>query len=123
MLTDHAFSVKTWKNEVVYNFTQIFKAETGQKEVYDNTAGSSVEPFIKGKDCLMLAYGTTNAGKTYSVQGTSFPLLPLQLGNCSLSFSSALSSTVSADFDPGVGDSTEPSLAENYGWKSSSRCS
>jgi Kinesin motor domain len=37
--------------------------------VFEQAAKNAVESFLDGQDCLVFAYGTTNAGKTFSVQG------------------------------------------------------
>ncbi|XP_065342216.1 kinesin-like protein KIF20A [Cloeon dipterum] len=53
-----------------FRFSKIFGQDSSQAEIFDQTVKQSVDRFLNGKDCLVFAYGTTNAGKTYSVQGT-----------------------------------------------------
>ncbi|CAB3369837.1 Hypothetical predicted protein [Cloeon dipterum] len=53
-----------------FRFSKIFGQDSSQAEIFDQTVKKSVDSFLNGKDCLVFAYGTTNAGKTYSVQGT-----------------------------------------------------
>ncbi|XP_059472487.1 kinesin-like protein subito [Neocloeon triangulifer] len=55
----------------IFRFSKIFSDKCSQSEIFENTAKGLVDQFLNGKDCLMFAYGTTNAGKTYSVKGTT----------------------------------------------------
>ncbi|XP_034253086.1 kinesin-like protein KIF20A [Thrips palmi] len=61
-----------------YSFSKVFGPDTSQKELFDECVAFQVKDFILGSNCLVFAYGTTNAGKTYTVQGsgTSPGLIP-----------------------------------------------
>nr|XP_018669524.1 kinesin-like protein KIF20B isoform X1 [Ciona intestinalis] len=53
-----------------FSFTKIFGPTVQQKEFFDHTALKIVEDFINGQDALIFTYGVTNAGKSYTIQGT-----------------------------------------------------
>nr|XP_020477570.1 kinesin-like protein KIF20A isoform X2 [Monopterus albus] len=53
-----------------FSFSQIFGPETTQAELYENTVQSQMSDFLDGKNVLMFSYGVTNAGKTFTIQGT-----------------------------------------------------
>ncbi|XP_046400385.1 kinesin-like protein KIF20A isoform X2 [Ischnura elegans] len=52
-----------------YKFSRIYGPETSQKEMFEGTLLPIVNDFLKGKDGLLFAYGTTSAGKTFTIQG------------------------------------------------------
>lgn len=52
-----------------FKFSKIFKENSDQLDFYNGTVKSLVEDFLVGQNCLVFAYGVTNAGKTYTVQG------------------------------------------------------
>ena len=52
-----------------FKFTKIFGPNASQKDVFDECVSESVGDFVIGSNSLMFAYGTTNAGKTFTVQG------------------------------------------------------
>lgn len=51
-------------------FSRVFGPECSQNEVYDRTTSQLLRRFFSGENCVLFAYGMTNAGKTYTVQGT-----------------------------------------------------
>ena len=54
-----------------YTFTKIYNKKSQQDEVFKDTTLPLVTSFVKDrKDGLLFAYGVTNAGKTYTVEGT-----------------------------------------------------
>ncbi|XP_040921936.1 kinesin-like protein KIF20A isoform X2 [Toxotes jaculatrix] len=53
-----------------FSFSQIFGAETTQAELFENTVKSQMSDFLDGKNALIFSYGVTNAGKTFTIQGT-----------------------------------------------------
>lgn len=53
-----------------YTFSKVFDQESSQKTVFDECCESLVKGLLKGQDGLLFAYGVTNAGKTYTVEGT-----------------------------------------------------
>ncbi|XP_057680655.1 kinesin-like protein KIF20A isoform X2 [Corythoichthys intestinalis] len=54
-----------------FSFSKIFGPETTQAELYDHTVSSQMSDFLDGKNVLIFSYGVTNAGKTFTMQGTS----------------------------------------------------
>ncbi|XP_069696566.1 kinesin-like protein KIF20A [Periplaneta americana] len=53
-----------------FRFTKIFKPDASQAEVYEESVHKLVQKFIGGQNCLLFTYGSSSAGKTYTVQGT-----------------------------------------------------
>jgi len=54
-----------------YKFSHIFGKSTTQEDLFENTMLPLLGTFVKeSKDGLLFAYGVTNAGKTYTVEGT-----------------------------------------------------
>ena len=52
-----------------FTFSHIFPAQTTQSEFFVKTVQEKVKNFIEGQNCLVFAYGVTNSGKTYTIQG------------------------------------------------------
>ena len=42
-----------------------------QDDIFEHTTGPLLRRFLRGDNCVLFAYGMTNAGKTYTVQGTN----------------------------------------------------
>jgi hypothetical protein len=55
----------------IYTFTHIFPPTTQQSEFFVNTTLPLVRGLLDGEDGLLFAYGVTNSGKTYTMQGGS----------------------------------------------------
>lgn len=53
-----------------FSFSKVFDKGTSQSELFESTTENLANTFLKGKDALLFAYGVTNAGKTYTVEGT-----------------------------------------------------
>lgn len=53
-----------------FNFTRIFGPTCTQLEFFEGTISSQVQDFLHGKNALVFSYGVTNAGKTYTIQGS-----------------------------------------------------
>ncbi|KAI4806814.1 hypothetical protein KUCAC02_017612 [Chaenocephalus aceratus] len=53
-----------------FSFSQIFGPEMMQSEIFEATVKSQMSDFLDGKNALLFSYGVTNAGKTYTIQGT-----------------------------------------------------
>uniref|UniRef100_A0A8C2ZTG3 Kinesin-like protein n=1 Tax=Cyclopterus lumpus TaxID=8103 RepID=A0A8C2ZTG3_CYCLU len=53
-----------------FSFSQIFGQEMTQSELFEDTVKSQMSDFLDGKNALIFSYGVTNAGKTYTIQGT-----------------------------------------------------
>ncbi|KAM9713186.1 kinesin-like protein KIF20A isoform 3-T3 [Menidia menidia] len=54
-----------------FSFSQIFGPQTTQAELFEGTVRSQTSDFLDGKNALIFSYGVTNAGKTFTIQGTS----------------------------------------------------
>ncbi|KAI5719091.1 hypothetical protein M8J76_004917 [Diaphorina citri] len=57
--------------EVQYVFKKIFNVDVGQKQVYSEVAHPLVANLIHAKNGLLLTYGVTGSGKTYTMNGTN----------------------------------------------------
>ncbi|KAK7881241.1 hypothetical protein WMY93_029650 [Mugilogobius chulae] len=53
-----------------FSFTQIFGPDTSQAKLYEETVQSQMSDFLNGNNALIFSYGVTNAGKTYTIQGS-----------------------------------------------------
>ncbi|NWR86888.1 KI20B protein, partial [Furnarius figulus] len=53
-----------------FTFSQVFGPETTQEEFFGGTMKEPVQDFLDGYNRLVFTYGVTNAGKTYTFQGT-----------------------------------------------------
>uniref|UniRef100_A0AAZ1XG58 Kinesin motor domain-containing protein n=1 Tax=Oreochromis aureus TaxID=47969 RepID=A0AAZ1XG58_OREAU len=53
-----------------FSFSQIFGPDTTQAELFENTVKNQMNDFLDGKNALIFSYGVTNAGKTFTIQGT-----------------------------------------------------
>ncbi|NXG81133.1 KI20B protein, partial [Baryphthengus martii] len=53
-----------------FTFSHVFGPETTQKEFFEGTMKQPVQDFLEGYNRLIFTYGVTNAGKTYTFQGT-----------------------------------------------------
>jgi hypothetical protein len=52
-----------------YTFTRVFPPEALQPEFFASTALPLVKDLLNGENGLVFAYGVTNSGKTYTIQG------------------------------------------------------
>jgi len=53
----------------VYTFTHVFPSTAQQPEFFSKTTLPLVRGLLDGEDGLLFAYGVTNSGKTYTMQG------------------------------------------------------
>ncbi|XP_019357657.1 PREDICTED: kinesin-like protein KIF20B [Gavialis gangeticus] len=53
-----------------FMFSHVFGPETTQEEFFEGTMKQPVQDFLEGHSRLIFTYGVTNAGKTYTFQGT-----------------------------------------------------
>ncbi|KAI0344136.1 kinesin-domain-containing protein [Trametopsis cervina] len=53
----------------VYTFSHVFPPETSQSDFFTKTTLPLVKDVLEGQSGLLFAYGVTNSGKTYTVQG------------------------------------------------------
>ncbi|KAF8310460.1 kinesin-domain-containing protein, partial [Clavulina sp. PMI_390] len=52
-----------------FSFTKAFPAETTQSDLFQATTLPLVKDLLNGENGLIFAYGVTNSGKTYTIQG------------------------------------------------------
>ncbi|KAJ7338841.1 hypothetical protein JRQ81_012743 [Phrynocephalus forsythii] len=50
-------------------FTRVFGPDTTQRDFFENTMKEIVKAYIDGMNGLVFAYGVTNAGKSFTIQG------------------------------------------------------
>ncbi|NXI67764.1 KI20A protein, partial [Anseranas semipalmata] len=64
-----------------FTFSQVFGPETTQSEFFEGSTKEIVRAYVNGVNGLVFTYGVTNAGKTFTIQGTSkdFGILPRSL--------------------------------------------
>jgi len=55
----------------IYTFTHVFPPTAQQPEFFAKTTLPLVRGLLDGEDGLLFAYGVTNSGKTYTMQGGS----------------------------------------------------
>lgn len=55
----------------VYTFSHIFPPNTSQSDFFTKTTLPLVKDVLEGQSGLLFAYGVTNSGKTYTIQGGS----------------------------------------------------
>ncbi|KYM94993.1 Kinesin-like protein KIF20A [Cyphomyrmex costatus] len=73
-ILDHNGSTKQSKSEIVcrkFTFSQTFGPETTQLELFEQTVQQLMIDFVAGQNCTIMTYGTTNSGKSYTLQGTT----------------------------------------------------
>ncbi|NXA70745.1 KI20A protein, partial [Mohoua ochrocephala] len=54
-----------------FTFSQVFGPETTQSEFFEGSMKDTVKAYVNGVNGLVFTYGVTNAGKTFTIQGTS----------------------------------------------------
>ncbi|XP_037549699.1 kinesin-like protein KIF20A [Nematolebias whitei] len=54
-----------------FSFSKVFGPQSTQAELFEDTVKSQVSDFLDGKNVLIFSYGVTNAGKTFTIQGTT----------------------------------------------------
>ena len=53
-----------------YTFNKVFSIDSDQSEIFDSVVEPMMNRFIRDRgNCVLMAYGMTNAGKTYTMQG------------------------------------------------------
>lgn len=53
-----------------FSFTQILGPDTNQATLFEETVRGQMSDFLNGNNALIFSYGVTNAGKTYTIQGS-----------------------------------------------------
>ncbi|NXU38748.1 KI20A protein, partial [Drymodes brunneopygia] len=54
-----------------FTFSQVFGPETTQSEFFEGSMKDIVRAYVNGVNGLVFTYGVTNAGKTFTIQGTA----------------------------------------------------
>ncbi|NXB59134.1 KI20A protein, partial [Struthidea cinerea] len=54
-----------------FTFSQVFGPDTTQSEFFEGSMKDIVRAYVNGVNGLVFTYGVTNAGKTFTIQGTS----------------------------------------------------
>ncbi|NXO25919.1 KI20A protein, partial [Cisticola juncidis] len=54
-----------------FAFSQVFGPETTQSEFFEGSMKDIIRAYVNGVNGLVFTYGVTNAGKTFTIQGTS----------------------------------------------------
>ncbi len=52
-------------------FSRVFDQHSQQTEVFEQTTVPLMKKFLNNDNCVLFAYGMTNAGKTHTIQGTN----------------------------------------------------
>lgn len=65
--------VSTIAPSSIYRFSHVFLPETQQAEFFTKTTLPLVRDLLDGQNGLLFAYGVTNSGKTYTIQGGNGP--------------------------------------------------
>ncbi|KAJ7823570.1 kinesin-like protein [Mycena olivaceomarginata] len=63
------FRVSAIAPSSIYTFSHIFPDQTSQSDFFTKTTLPLVRDVLQGQNGLLFAYGVTNSGKTYTVQG------------------------------------------------------
>ncbi|XP_014911726.1 kinesin-like protein KIF20A isoform X1 [Poecilia latipinna] len=53
-----------------FSFSKVFGPQTTQDELFRGAVRTQVFDFLEGENALIFSYGVTNAGKTFTIQGT-----------------------------------------------------
>jgi len=67
------FRLSTVPQSSTYSFSHIFPPATIQSDFFTKTTLPLVQDLLHGQNALLFAYGVTNSGKTYTVQGSGDP--------------------------------------------------
>jgi len=108
--------------EHAFTFDGVFGPEATQTAVYESVMRPQVQALLEGRDTLTFAYGITNAGKTYTVQGKPEPdqrgVLPRALASIFEALEELKRGTaagVAAGADPSSAYDVRASFLEVYG--------
>ncbi|RLU22616.1 hypothetical protein DMN91_004894 [Ooceraea biroi] len=75
ILDNNMSTIKQSKsNEIIckkFTFSQTFGPEITQLELFQQTVQQQMTDFLIGHNCTIMTYGTTNSGKSYTLQGTT----------------------------------------------------
>nr|XP_012220957.1 PREDICTED: kinesin-like protein KIF20B isoform X1 [Linepithema humile] len=75
MVDNNISSIKQYRSSEImgkkFTFSQTFGPETTQLELFKQTVQQQMIEFLAGHNCTIMTYGTTNSGKSYTLQGTN----------------------------------------------------
>ncbi|KAG5896901.1 hypothetical protein JTB14_033539 [Gonioctena quinquepunctata] len=57
------------RKDIRYKFEHVFTSYSAQKEIFEHLAYPLLEDLLKGKNGLLLTYGVTGSGKTFTLTG------------------------------------------------------
>jgi regulator of replication initiation timing len=57
-------------SQALFRFARVFDVDVSQQQLFTETACPLIHALFRGTNGLVFAYGTSNAGKTYTIQGT-----------------------------------------------------
>ena len=63
------FRTSAASSSSIYAFSHVFPPSTKQSEFFTRTTLPLVRDVLNSQNALLFAYGVTNSGKTYTVQG------------------------------------------------------
>ena len=55
--------------ESTYNFSYVFDQDVTQREIFDDIAYNLITSLLRGKSSILMTYGVTSSGKTYTMNG------------------------------------------------------
>ena len=55
--------------ESTFNFSFVFDQDVTQREIFDDIAYNLITSLLRGKSSLLMTYGVTSSGKTYTMNG------------------------------------------------------
>ena len=69
--SDTILNINTLKEKDIFDFTfdKIFKPDSTQQEIYENSAKKSVENFLIGYNSVIITHGQNGSGKSYTMTG------------------------------------------------------
>ena len=67
------YRLSTVPQTSTYSFSHVFPSATPQSDFFTKTTLPLVQDLLQGQNALLFAYGVTNSGKTYTVQGGGDP--------------------------------------------------
>ena len=55
--------------ESTFNFTYVFHQDTSQRQMFDHVAHDLISNLLRGNSSLLMTYGVTSSGKTFTMNG------------------------------------------------------
>ncbi|XP_008543670.1 kinesin-like protein KIF20B [Microplitis demolitor] len=71
---NHTMSMRSSSIDLVcrkYTFTETFGPDTSQADFFNRVLQPQMPEFLEGHNATIMTYGTTNSGKSYTLQGTA----------------------------------------------------